>query len=102
MNLVEECRKGNLKNVKYLVEQDSNILVKNYYPLRAAAWYGHFEVIKYLVEQGADISSDNYLSLRLAVNEGYLEVVSYFRKILGDRIPCYECLIRPACLKLCF
>ena len=103
MDLVAECEKGNLENVKYLIEQDSNnILIVDYYPLRAAAWYGHFEVVKYLVEQGADISSSNYLSLRLAVYRDQLKILNYFRRVLGDEIPCYECLVRPACLKLCF
>ena len=102
MYIVNESVKGNLENVKYLVEQDSNILVKNYYPLRAAAYNGHFEIVKYLVEQGVDISIHNYVALKYAAHRNHLEIVNYFRKVLGDEIPCHECLVRSICLEFCF
>ena len=102
MDLVIECLRGNLKNIKHLVEQGEDISVYEYEPLRIAAYYGYFEVVKYLVEKGAYISICNYAPLRYAVNYRYFEIINYYRQMLGDEIPCHECLVRSACLELCF
>ena len=102
MDFMEECRRGNLKNIKNLVEKGFSISTSNYLPLRIAALYGYFEMVKYLVEKGSDISIYHYQSLRYASRKGHLEVVNYLRKVLGDEIPCHECLVRSACLELCF
>ena len=102
MNLLRECLLGNLENVKYLVEQGADISVSNYISLRYAVRMGHLEVVKFLVEQGSDISVNNHYPLRTAVFVGHLEIVNYFRKVLSDKIPCHECLVRSACLELCF
>ena len=102
MSLTAECVKGNLENVKDLVKQGAKISIDVYAPLRWAALFGHLEVVKYLVEQGSDITIENYLPLSLAASNNHLEIVNYFRKVLGNEIPCYECLVRATCLELCF
>ena len=102
MNLITECIKGNLENVKYIVEKGSDISIYDFSPLKWAVEYGYLEIVKYLVEQGVDISVHNYFSLRWAAQRSHLEVVNYFRRVLGDKIPCHECLVRSACLNICF
>jgi hypothetical protein len=53
-------KKGNLDTLKYLAEQGLNVHYNNEHALRAAVYYGHFEIVKYLVEEhNADVNIQN-------------------------------------------
>lgn len=77
-NLYEACVEGNIKCVKFLVDQVS----KSYDLDRAlccAARNGHLEIVKFLVERGANTSVvDDDSVLYTAVESGYLNTVGYF------------------------
>ena len=68
---------GNVKGIKYLVEQGADIRSHNDWTLRDAAHYGHLEVVKYLINQGLDVNLRNTEALRQAAIQGHLEIVKY-------------------------
>ena len=58
MNLIEEVKKGNIENVKLLIDAgvDANVADKDgYTALMWAVRYGYTEVVKLLIDAGADI-----------------------------------------------
>merc|ERR1712080_150942 len=77
------AKKGNLADVRQLVERGVNVNGKDsfgYSALHEAASRGHLEVVKYLHSQGADIlTHDNGLTtpLWLAAYKGNLPMVEY-------------------------
>lgn len=87
------AKNGNLKTVKFLVEQGADVNNDdgyNYTPLHLAAWDGHVDTVKFLVECGAHITTttkecnfmpkyknENRMPLHLAVQEGHLNVVRF-------------------------
>jgi ankyrin repeat protein len=75
MNLLEACNRGDIKEVKRLVEQGVDFHSNNEEALRWAAFRGHLEIVKYLIEKGADVHGQNDLALKWAAAEGHLEVV---------------------------
>jgi len=74
--LIDACRKGHLKTVKYLVENGADIHGNNDYALKGAVGNGHLETVKYLVDNGADIHAENDCALRWSAGSGQQEVVS--------------------------
>ncbi|PVZ99361.1 hypothetical protein BB558_004622, partial [Smittium angustum] len=50
------CERGNVKFVKFLVENGSNIDEDDGKPLKSAFENKHFDIVKYLVKMGADTS----------------------------------------------
>jgi len=75
MNLLEACNRGDIKEVRRLVEQGANIHANDEEALRWAAFRGHLEIVKYLIEKGADVHGQNDLALKWAAAGGHLEVV---------------------------
>ena len=58
MDLCEAARKGNLEQVKLLVEQGvdkDEVDILGQTPLYCASWNGHSDVVQYLAEQGASL-----------------------------------------------
>jgi ankyrin repeat protein len=74
-------KNGHLKTVKYLVEQGADIHARNDYAVRWAARKGHFEIVKYLVENGADIYARNELALSWAVTNNHFRIANYLKSI---------------------
>lgn len=76
---------GNLKFVKYLIEEKNvDISHNNYTAMCIAADNNQIDVIKYFLECGANVEADNYYMLRTACNEGYFELVKYLIKLGSD------------------
>ena len=85
---------GNLKTVKYLVEQKgADIHAKDDLALKTAAINGELEVVKYLIEKGSDVRpyvdeliqrvEDNMNRIRGApevVKREYVELINYLKK----------------------
>ena len=76
--LIHAATNGNLKIIKYLVEQGADIHADNDYALRLASSYGKLEIIKYLVEKGSNIYMNNNSALRRASQSNQLEIIQYF------------------------
>jgi ankyrin repeat protein len=79
--IVRAADKGNLEEVRRLVQQDRGLLDANddsWTPLTAAASRGDVDIIRYLVEEGAELDlrdPDGWTALDLACMYGRSEVV---------------------------
>ena len=86
--LIEACRKGDLAQVKKLVNQGCNIneetdifssLEGPTYPLQEASYHGHSHVVRYLLEQNADVNKRKYArasALHYACRWGHSDIVN--------------------------
>lgn len=81
-DLLAAARKGDLAQVKALVEKGANIEAKTRYdttPLFFAARNGHLEVVQYLISKGANVNvTDTFYkmsTLMAAADKGGVEVV---------------------------
>jgi len=83
-NIVKEAERGNIKEVKDLIDNecDINIATKgNMTALMGAAYNGHYEIVKLLLEAGANVNvmdSDDdggFTALMLATVQGKFAVV---------------------------
>lgn len=79
--LINAVKYGNLKLVKELIEQGTDIHIHNGYALRLAAKKGRLEIVKYLVEMGAYIHAVDDFALRFAKANGHTEVVEYLEEL---------------------
>ena len=78
--LLDACVIGNLKIVRYLVEErlaDVNTPLQGG-PIRYASMSGHLHIIKYLVSQGGDLHYPNSDIVNPAAKNGHLPVIKYF------------------------
>jgi ankyrin repeat protein len=72
---------GNLKIVKYLVENGADINAKAFYeytPIIIACLNGRFDIVNYLAKNGADVNARdayNDTALILASEKGHIEIV---------------------------
>ena len=57
--LREMCYRGNIKMVKYLLENGAEIGYFDQAPLAIATVNGHVEIVKLLLEKGADPNCNN-------------------------------------------
>jgi len=76
--LMLAAAKGNLEQVKLMVEHGAKINIAGWNPLIYAAWRGRTEVVKYLLDQGAEIdavSPNGISALMMAARGGYLDTV---------------------------
>ena len=76
--LIEAVYDGDLKTIKYLIEQGADIHAQNDQSLKYSAKNENLEIIKYFIEQGADIHAQNDKALIEAAHKGKLEIVEYF------------------------
>ena len=76
---------GHLNIIKYLVDKGTNIHAQDNYALRWASLRGHLNIVKYLVEHGANIYAKNNLALRNASEYGHSEVVKYLKSVIKER-----------------
>ena len=62
-NIFKFCRIGDLRSVKYLVEEAKiNPEIRNKFgetPLHGASRYGHLEIVKYFIRHDVDTSIKN-------------------------------------------
>src|SRR4030042_1933252 len=79
-DLIDYCKVGNLKMVKYLHQNGADITANNNAAIRWASRNGHLEVVKYLHQNGGDITADNNCAIRWASRNGHLEVVKYLHQ----------------------
>ena len=75
--LVKKAEKGDLNEVKYLVEKGADIHAESEYALRMSARYGRLNVVKYLVEKGADINANSDNALEESALSGHLSIVKF-------------------------
>jgi ankyrin repeat protein len=79
----DACVKGNLQEVKLLLDRGADMKVK-VLSLVIASRYGHTEIVKLLLDNGADIEAKNDYNktpLIIASEEGHTEIV----KLLLER-----------------
>ncbi|PVZ97458.1 hypothetical protein BB558_006579, partial [Smittium angustum] len=100
-------QKGNLKTVKYLLDNGVDISTAGAEALRLASISGNLEVVKYLIENGADIYINRFVkyliekgadigkggndSLRAASENGNFDIVKYLVEN-GPGLDLYEAL----------
>ena len=78
IQLIKAYRKGDLSQLKSLIEKGANVHERNEYALCSVAEHGHLELVKYLVEdRGADVHADDDRALRFAAHGGHLQIVKY-------------------------
>ena len=77
-HLKDAASAGNLKMVKYLIENGADIHFHNDEAFRMACYDGHLEVVKYLVNKGgADVNVKDGYALRWAACKGHFEIVKF-------------------------
>lgn len=74
--LYHASENGHLQVVKYLVNENKNILDDNLDVIDNAAGYGHLNVVTFLVKNGIKICNNSDTSLCNAAENGYGEVVA--------------------------
>lgn len=79
--LFKASAEGNLKVVKFLVENGASIHEWSDFPLQLAVKYGHLKVVKYLVKKGANIHLCYDDELEYAARNGHTEVVEYIKSL---------------------
>lgn len=90
MNLIRASSKGDLANVKALIESGENINQTDSNGRTAlieAAWSGHLEVAKFLIGHKADVNIadvSGYSALMRAAEEGNLDIVKLLLKSQAD------------------
>jgi len=65
---------GNLKTVKYFVENKTTINVFNTFIINTAAVAGHLDIVRYLFDSGLPI---DYGTIESAINSGNIDIVKY-------------------------
>jgi len=96
--LISACEKGNLKVIKFLIEEGANVNVERRRALIISVRLGNLKIVKYLVKNGADFHADNEKALITAIKENHLEIVKYLID-QGANFKKYEYLIEKALLK---
>lgn len=66
---------GNIKILKYLVENGANVQIYNNFPIRMAASSNNLEACEYLISKGADVNSGDSYSLCMATANGNFKLV---------------------------
>ena len=80
--LIEACRRGDLAQVKKLVNEGHSVngsQVHGKTPLMVASFRGHSDIVRYLLEQNADVNKTDDLglsALHCACEDGHLDVVN--------------------------
>lgn len=76
--LMENVKKGDLNEVKTLVENGADICSKSECALQLSACYGHLDIIKYFIEKGIKYCADCYNNaLEHSVFNGHFDMVKY-------------------------
>jgi hypothetical protein len=75
--IVQECKYGNLKNVRFLVEKWKDISFNEYEPFRVASEYGQLKIVKYLYKIGVDIHAEYDYAFRYAGTNKHWDVVKF-------------------------
>ena len=78
--LLKECEKGELKIVKFLVENGANIEIKDnngMTPLSNACRGGYLDVVKFLIENGANIETKDVNGMTPLLKAISLDVVKF-------------------------
>ena len=83
--LIEASKIGNLKTVKYIVEQGADINALHNAALIEASKKGNLEIIKFLIAKGANIHARNNAALRYASKNGHSEIVKYLESVIKER-----------------
>lgn len=79
--LHEACIKGDLKRVKWLIDQGHEVNPRDnagWIPLHEACNHGHFEIAEYLIEHGADVNNRGLKGmspLHDAATNGHFEIM---------------------------
>jgi ankyrin repeat protein len=94
--IVDAAHKGDLEEVRRLVQQDRGLLDvdhgwqgDSYTPLTAAAWAGRVEVMRYLLEEGAQVNlrdEDGSSALECACYNGTLVCFLHMGRTLRLRV----------------
>lgn len=88
--LIEAAVERNLKKVKYLIKNGTNLNAKEengWTALSLAAWHGYSEIVECLIKHGADVNAsdkDGSSPLYYAAGRGYSEVVKLLMKHKAD------------------
>ena len=89
--LIEASEKGDLEQVKELIEQGANIHADNDYALRWASYRGHLDIAKYLIAHKANIEKvdnkmrpkiDNWIKMIIKVQRKYREYISNKKEMI--------------------
>ena len=77
---MQECRRGDLAQVKKLVDQGCNVNeMMETSPLQEASYHGHSHVVRYLLEHNADVNEKSYRgesALHCACSGGHSDIVN--------------------------
>jgi hypothetical protein len=71
------CKNNDLKLLKFLIKNETNIYTNNDNLLSVASEFGNLKIVKFLIENGADIHARESLALCWAADNGNLEIVKY-------------------------
>jgi ankyrin repeat protein len=74
MNLIEACSRGDVTEVKLLLENGADVHADVDRALRTAVISNKSEVVKLLLEKGADVHAADSYAIRTACYYGYLEI----------------------------
>jgi ankyrin repeat protein len=78
--LITAYKKNQFDKIKFLIQQEADIHVKEDYLIRFASRDGHYDLVKLLLENDADYHVKNDTPLILASKNGHLNIV----KLLAD------------------
>jgi len=72
--LINACKKGDLKAVEIYVKNGSTITFSNNFLLDLAATNGHLELVAFLIENGAEFENLSFTK-KCAQESGYKEIL---------------------------
>lgn len=76
--------RGDLENVKLLVENGADVNTDDGEAIINASRYGHLDVVKFFIENGADVNAEDEKPIKNAANNGHIEIVKLLHQNGAD------------------
>jgi ankyrin repeat protein len=90
MSLIDECKRGDLEEVKRLLSKGADVHIIDDLAFTFAVNYNHLEIVKLLLAHGVNLHKNYNKASYIANFRGNFEVLNYLNKqMLLEKLKCY-------------